>query len=265
MAIASDKPSLTCLVPATMNACIASPLWETTDFSSLKILLTGSTAVPNQLSEAWREKGVAVLEMYGTTETCPIAIYQRYDSDFSKTGSTGKPALHCQVLIVDNNGRALPPGHEGEVVIKGPNVMLEYWGNDAATADALRNGWYSTGDIGMEDDDGYFYIRDRKKNMILSGGENIYPAEVERVLYAHPAVEETAVIGVPDEKWQEAPMAVVVLKPDSAVTAADLIAFMSGELANFKVPRRIVFTDSLPKNAMGKIQHFRVKKQFSGL
>ncbi len=263
-AIVNDRPSLTCLVPATMQACINSTNWQTTDFSNLRILLTGSTAVPTQLSESWREKGVTVLEMYGATETCPIAIYQRPDSDFSKAGSTGKPALHCQVLIVDDHGRALPPGNEGEVLVKGPNIMLEYWGNDAETADALRNGWYSTGDIGMADDDGYYYIRDRKNNMIVSGGENIYPAEVERVLYAHPDILDAAVIGVPDERWQEVPMAIVVLKPSSALSEADLIAYMSVELASFKVPNRIVFTESLPKNAMGKIQHFRVKKLFQG-
>ncbi len=263
-AIVNDRPSLTCLVPATMQACITSELWETADFSDLRILLTGSTAVQGHLSDSWRAKGVTVLEMYGATETCPIAIYQRPDSDFSKTGSIGKPALHCQVLIVDGNGQALPPGREGEVLIKGPNVMLEYWGNDAATADTLRNGWYSTGDIGMVDDEGYFYIRDRKKNMIVSGGENIYPAEVERVLYTHPDVAETAVIGFPDGKWQEIPVAVVVLKANSAPSEADLINYMSGELASYKVPKRIVFTDSLPKNGMGKIQHFRVKALFQG-
>ena len=261
-AITNDKPSLTCLVPATMQACMNSPQWAATDLSHLRLVLTGSTTVPRRLAEAWRERGVVVLEMYGATETCPIAICQRADSDFSRVGSTGKPALHCQVRVVDERGRSLSPGQEGEVLVKGPNVMLEYWGNDAATAEALRNGWYSTGDIGVMDGDGYFYIRDRKKHMIVSGGENIYPAEVERVLYMHPDVVETAVIGFPDQKWQEIPVAIIVLKSNSAVTETELIDFLSAELARYKVPRRIIFTDSLPKNAMGKIQHFRVKERF---
>jgi fatty-acyl-CoA synthase len=156
----------------------------------------------------------------------------------------------------------LPPGGEGELLIKGPNVMFEYWGNEAATTEALRNGWYHTGDIGYCDDDGYYYICDRKKHMIISGGENIYPAEVERVLYTHPAVAETAVIGFPDEKWGEVPVAVVALKPGMPATEEELLAYLEKELARYKLPRRFIFADELPKNAMGKIQHFRVKNLF---
>jgi fatty-acyl-CoA synthase len=145
------------------------------------------------------------------------------------------------------------------VVVRGPNVFFEYWGNEAATREALRDGWYFSGDIGTRDADGYFFIHDRKKNMIISGGENIYPAEVERVLHAHPAVAECAVIGRPDAKWQEVPVAFVVCR--ARVEPEALKQHVAGELARFKVPRDIVFVDSLPRNALGKVQHFRLKEQ----
>ncbi|MEM7347929.1 MAG: AMP-binding protein, partial [Chloroflexota bacterium] len=260
--ISADRPTITCLVPATLQACLASPHWEESDFSKLRIIVTGSTTVPQSLCEPFRALGVSVLEMYGATETGPIAIYQRPDSDFSKVGSTGLPALHCQVRVVDEAGNSLPAGESGEVAIKGPSVLFEYWGNEAATAESLRNGWYHTGDIGYYDEDGYYFIQDRKKNMIISGGENIYPAEVERVLYSHSAIQDAAVIGVADEKWQEVPVAVIILKESATVSEDDLFTFMTEQLARFKVPRRFIFTDELPRNAMGKIQHFRVKELF---
>lgn len=261
-AISADQPTLTCLVPATMQACLTSPLWAKTDFSRLRIVLTGSTTVPQSLCESFRAKGVHVLEVYGATETGPIAIYTRLDSDPSKVGSTGLPALHCQVRVVDNTGNELPPGELGEIVIKGPSVLFEYWGNEAATAEALRNGWYHTGDIGYRDEAGYYFIQDRKKNMIISGGENIYPAEVERVLYNHPGVQDVAIIGQPDQQWQEIPVAVIVPKAGVTLDEVELRTFLKGQLAHFKIPRRFIFTEDLPRNAMGKIQHFRVREMF---
>jgi fatty-acyl-CoA synthase len=261
-AISADQPSLTCLVPATMQACLDSPVWAKTDFSRLRIVLTGSTTVPQSLCEPFRERGVHVLEMYGATETGPLAIYTRPDSAADKVGSTGLPALHCQVRVVDPAGQQLPPGEAGEIVIKGPNVLFEYWGNEAATAEVLRNGWYHTGDIGYRDEDGYYFIQDRKKNTIISGGENVYPAEVERVLYNHPGIQDVAVIGQPDPQWQEVPVAVIVPKAGATLDEAELRTFMEGQLARFKIPHRFIFTDTLPKNAMGKIQHFRVREMF---
>jgi fatty-acyl-CoA synthase len=166
------------------------------------------------------------------------------------------------VRVVDSYGRDLPAGEAGEILVKGPNVMFEYWGNEAATAEALRNGWYHTGDIGHRDEAGYYYIRDRKKNVIISGGENIYPAEVERVLHQHPAVLEVAVIGLPDDKWQEAPVAVIVPAQDANLTEEMLRTFMQDHLARFKMPHRFFFVSELPKNAMGKVQHFRLREQF---
>jgi len=142
--------------------------------------------------------------------------------------------------------------------------MKEYWRNPAATADAIRDGWFHTGDIGYYDEDGYYWVTDRKKNMIISGGENIYAAEVERVLYQHPALLECALIGLPDAKWGEKPVAIIVPKQDSSVTEADLKQFMVDKLARYKQPRQYIFVDALPKNAMGKILHYRIRQQFRG-
>ena len=141
-----------------------------------------------------------------------------------------------------------------------PNVFFEYWGNEAATRDALREGWYHTGDIGTRDTDGHFFIHDRKKNMIISGGENIYPAEVERVLLEHPAIAEAAVVGRTDPRWQEVPVAYVVCRSGMHVDAIAIERFVLGQLARYKVPREYRFIDSLPRNAMGKVQHFRLKE-----
>ncbi len=260
-AIAQDKPTLTVLVPATIQAIVAHPDWGKTDLSSLRVLTTGSTQVPMPLIEAVEARGVPVLQVYGSTETCPIAVYTRVGGDLSRKTSTGQRGLLCEARIIDEQGREAAPGVAGEVLVRGPTVFFEYWGNEAATSDALRNGWYHTGDIGTRDDDGYFYIHDRKKNMIISGGENIYPAEVERVLHDHPAVAEAAVIGRPDQKWQEVPVAYVVRRANVTCDAAALITHLSAQLARFKVPREIVFVDALPRNALGKVQHFVLKEQ----
>jgi fatty-acyl-CoA synthase len=255
-AIASDRPSLTVLVPATIQAMLDHPAWATTDISCLRAVTTGSTIVPQPLIDAVTARGVPVLQVYGSTETCPIAVYSCIGGE---PRGTGLPGLHCEARVVDDHGREVPPGTAGEVVVRGPNVFFEYWGNEAATREALRDGWYHTGDIGTRDADGYFTIQDRKKNMIISGGENIYPAEVERVLHAHPAVKEAAVIGRPDPKWQEVPVAYVILR--ESVTAEALQAHVAAELARFKVPREFVFVDDLPRNVLGKVQHFRLREQ----
>ena len=259
--IARDKPTLTVLVPATIQAMLAHPAWATTDLSSLRAITTGSTQVPVPLIEAVEARGVPVLQVYGSTETCPVAVYTRLGGDLSRKTSTGLPGLWCEARIVDEQGRDVPPGVAGEVLVRGPNVFFEYWGNQAATAEALRDGWYYSGDIGTRDKDGYFYIHDRKKNMIISGGENIYPAEVERVLGEHPAIAEAAVIGRPDPKWQEVPVAYVVRRAGQACEAEAVIAHVARELARFKVPREVVFVDALPRNALGKVQHFVLRER----
>ncbi|MBR1219552.1 long-chain-fatty-acid--CoA ligase [Bradyrhizobium sp. U87765 SZCCT0131] len=262
--IAQERPTLTVLVPATMQAVLDHPAWADTDLSSLKAIATGSTIVPPALIDRFTARGVPVLQVYGSTETCPIAIYTRIGGDLSRRGSTGLPGLWCEAAVVDDDGAEVAPGAAGEIVVRGPNVFFEYWGNEQATRDALHDGWYRTGDIGTRDADGYVWVHDRKKNMIISGGENIYPAEIERVLLQHPEVADVGVIGVPDPKWQEVPVAYVVRRtgctvaPDTLKVA--LTAHVQAELARFKVPRDVVFVEDLPRTALGKVQHFRLKE-----
>jgi fatty-acyl-CoA synthase len=259
-AIERDRPTLTVLVPATIQALIEHPRWETTKLDSLRAVTTGSTQVPQRLVDAITARGVPVLQVYGSTETCPIAVYTRLSGDWRRPGSTGLPGLVCEAKIVNDAGNEVAPGTTGEVVVRGPNVLFEYWGNAQATAETLREGWYHSGDLGTRDADGHFFIHDRKKNLIISGGENIYPAEVERVLNQHADVAEAAVIGRPDAKWQEVPVAYVVRRAGATATAAEFEGFCLGQLARYKVPREFVFVDSLPRNAMGKVQHFRLKE-----
>lgn len=255
-----DRPTLTVLVPAIIQAVSDHPSWATTDLSSLRAISTGSTIVPPHLIERFVVRGVPVLQVYGSTETCPIAVYTRLGGDLSREGSTGLPGLCCEAAVVDDAGNKLPPGTPGEIVVRGPNVLCEYWRNEAATREALHDGWYRTGDIGLRDADGYFWVHDRKKNLIISGGENVYPAEVERVLLEHPDVSECGVIGRPDPRWDEVPIAYVIRRKGSQVGTDDLKAHIQSQLARFKVPREIVFVDDLPRTALGKVQHFMLKQ-----
>ena len=258
--IERDRPTLTVLVPAIIQAVTDHPDWISTDLSSLKAISTGSTVVPPHLIERFVARGVPVLQVYGSTETCPVAIYTRLGGDLSRVGSTGLPGLCCEAAVIDDSGVELPPDTPGEIVVRGPNVFSEYWGNEAATREALHDGWYRTGDIGRRDADGYFWVHDRKKNLIISGGENIYPAEVERVLLEHPDVVECGVIGRSDPKWDEVPVAYVIRRAGCSVEAEDLKAHVLTQLARFKVPRDIVFVDDLPRTALGKVQHFMLRQ-----
>jgi len=258
--IERNRPTLTVLVPAIIQAVTDHPDWTSTDLSSLKAISTGSTVVPPHLIERFVARGVPVLQVYGSTETCPVAIYTRLGGDLSRVGSTGLPGLCCEAAVIDDSGVELPPDTPGEIVVRGPNVFSEYWGNEAATREALHDGWYRTGDIGRRDADGYFWVHDRKKNLIISGGENIYPAEVERVLLEHPDVVECGVVGRSDSKWDEVPVAYVIRRAGCSVEAEDLKAHVLTQLARFKVPRDIVFVDDLPRTALGKVQHFMLRQ-----
>jgi fatty-acyl-CoA synthase len=258
-AIQADRPTLCVLVPATMQALIEHPRWQATDLSSLRCVTTGSSIVPAQLIHAFHARGVPVIQVYGSTETAPIAVCQRVEHA-KRVGSTGLPAKHCQARIVDAAGREVAPGTHGEIEVRGPNVMREYWRDPAATAEAFRQGWFRTGDVGHRDADGFFWVDERRKDLIISGGENIYPAELEAVLLEDPAVAECAVVARPHPRWGEEPVAVVVPRPGRACDKAAILARFEGRLARFKHPRDVVVVDRLPRNAMGKVLRYELRE-----
>jgi len=248
--VAALRPTLSLLVPAAMAAVIAHADWASTDLSSLRMLNTGSMIVPTGLIQAFHARGIPVGQVYGSTETAPIAVALLREDAERKLGSAGKPSPHCEVALVD-----------GEIQVRGPNVMRGYWNNAAATAAALSaDGWFRTGDLARVDDEGYYWIMGRCTELIISGGENVYPAELENVLADCPQVAESAVLGVEDPKWGEAACAVVVRKPGAQLDEATVLALFADRLARFKHPRRIVFLDQLPKNALGKVQKSELRK-----
>lgn len=248
--VAALRPTLSLLVPATMAAVIGHPDWAGTDLSSLRMLNTGSMIVPARLIEAFHARGIPVGQIYGSTETAPIATVLLREDAERKLGSAGKPAMHCEVKLV-----------EGEIWVRGPNVMRGYWNDTAATAAALTaDGWFRTCDLARVDDEGFYWIMGRSKELIISGGENVYPAELENVLADCPQIAESAVLGIEDAKWGEAACAVVVRKPGAQLDEAAVLALFEDRLARFKHPRRVVFVDQLPKNALGKVQKSELRK-----
>ena len=222
------------------------------DLSSLRYCFTAAANMPMEIAEKWKAAfGLAVHEGYGLTECSPFASYN-HDFD-CKLGSIGTPVENVEMKVVNQSGESLPPGEMGEIIIRGPNIMKEYWGNPEATAETIQDGWLHSGDVGFMDPDGYFFIADRVKDMINAAGFNVYPNEVEQILYRHPAVLEAAVYGVPDEIKGEVVCAAVVLREKAAVTDEALIAFCRDSMAVYKVPRTINFVSQLPKSATGKI------------
>ena len=258
-AIASFQPTLTVLVPATIQPILDLAEWPSTDISSLRSMTTGSSVVPHHMIEAFLARGVPVLQIYGTTETAPIAVYLRAEDAARKLGTAGKAALHSEVRIVALDGAIAGAGVAGEIQVRGPHVMSGYWRNPEASAECLIDGWFLTGDIGEWDEDGYLTILDRKKEVIISGGENIYPAELELLLHGIEGVGEAAVVGRADGRWGEVAVAVVVPAAGQSLDKARILAAFDGRTARFKHPREVIFLDRLPRNAMGKVQKFILK------
>ncbi len=258
--IHTQKPSLTVLVPATLSALLALPQWHTTDLSSLRSITSGSSIVPPSLIEIVAKRGLPVQQVYGLTETSPIAVYQTAEQATAKFHSTGLPALHCQMKLVGEDNIKVADGQVGRILIKGPNVLFEYWGNPQATAEALNNGWFDTGDLGHLDPDGHLVVDDRAKDMIISGGENIYPAELEAHLHGLEGVLEAAVVGRQDPRWGETPIAIVVLEQGSLLDKDIILKSFAGQLARFKHPSEVIFLPTLPRNVMGKVQKFVLRE-----
>ena len=252
-ACATHRPTLTLLVPAVMRALLADPGWAGAALGSLRAVGAGSSEVPLDLIAAFEVRGLPVQQVYGATETGPVAIYQTRAEALAAPGSIGRPALFGEARVVDAAGAPLPPGEAGEIELRGPHVARRYWQAPEATEAAWRaDGWFATGDIGFVDAAGRFWFTDRLKHLIISGGENIYPAEVERVLREAPGVAEGAVCGRPDARWGEVPVAVVV--PGPGFDAAAVLAHFEGRLARFKHPRAVVAVAALPRTALGKVQ-----------
>ncbi len=243
------------LAPAMVNAIMALPDVDGRDLSSVRVIINGGEKMPIPLIERLQRTFPSAwfADAYGLTETVSGDTFLDRDSIVTKLGSVGRPCLYLELDIWDDDGASVAAGERGEIVMRGPKVFKGYWRDPDATATAFKGGWFHTGDIGERDDDGYLFIVDRLKDMIVSGGENIAGSEVERVLYEHDAVLEAAVVGRPDERWGEVPVAYVVLRAGAEVSADTLIEHCRGQLARFKVPKDITFLDALPRNPSGKV------------
>ncbi len=220
---------------------------------ALRVCVSGGAALPVEVLRGFEDAfGCTILEGYGLSETSPVASFNHPDRQ-RKPGSIGTPIRGVQMRLVDGDGKDVPPGEVGEIAIRGHNVMKGYWRRPEATAEAIPDGWFRSGDLARMDDDGYFFIVDRKKELIIRGGYNVYPREIEEVLYEHPAVLEAAVVGIPDPALGEEVGAAVVLKPGAVDTVEDLRAYVKSQVAAYKYPRRVWLLDALPKGPTGKI------------
>lgn len=238
--------------------------FETTDLSSINALICGGAPVPVPLIKTYGERGVSFCQGYGLTETAPFASLLSSDLAMEKVGSAGKAPMYTEVRIVDEDNNPVSAGVHGEVCIKGPNVMKGYWNRPEATAEAIdEQGWFHSGDVGYLDDQDFLFLCDRVKDMVITGGENVYPAEVESILYGHPSIVEVAVIGLPDDKWGEAVTAIAVLEEGAELDLESLRAFAGESLARYKLPSELRIIDVLPRNPAGKVQKFKLKEQFA--
>ena len=253
LALIAEKHVTTMMgVPATYLFMSQAPGFARADLWSLRRAVVGGAPMPEALLETWHERGVEIVQGYGLTEAAPNVLCLPPEDAERKRGYAGKPYPHVDVALRDpESGELLEGATEGELVVKGPNVFAGYWRNAEATAAAFADGWLLTGDVAARDEEGYYRIVGRTKDMVISGGENVYPAEIENVLHEHDAIAEVAVVGVPDERWGEACLAFVVLSGDA--TEEELLEYCRGRLAKYKVPRGVRFVESLPRNALDKV------------
>ena len=257
--ISRDKVTVFEGVPTMYAAMLHHPAAASADVSSLRVCVSGGAAMPVEVLRGFEAAfGAMILEGYGLSETSPVASFNHPDR-VRKPGSIGTPIEGVEMRVIDSAGADVPMGEVGEIVIRGHNVMKGYWGRPEATAEAIPDGWFRTGDLAKFDEDGYFFIVDRKKEMIIRGGYNVYPREIEEALYEHPAVAEAAVVGIPDESLGEEVGAAVALKPGASATPDELRAFVKERVAAYKYPRMVWLVDELPKGPTGKILRRSVK------
>jgi long-chain acyl-CoA synthetase len=264
-AVERERVSHTVLVPTMINLLTQFPEVKKYDLSSIEVLAYGGSPMAPDLIRRTRQllPHVKLVQVYGLSESGFLTGLQDKEHTDDRFLSCGRPCPGIDLKVADDAGKQVEAGKPGELVARGANIMRGYWNNPAETALAFRDGSFRTGDIGYQDSDGYFYVLDRAKDMIVTGGENVYSGEVEAVIYAHPAVREAAVFGIPDPQWGEVVMACVILKPGSTLTVDDLIAFCRKSLASYKIPRRVEFSDTeLPKSGSGKILKRLLRERF---
>jgi fatty-acyl-CoA synthase len=256
-----EKERVTVLfgVPTTMDMMTHTKLFQKADLSSVRYAVVGGEPMPIELIKAWEHKGVPIRQGYGLTEFGPNVFSLNEEDSIRKIGSIGFPNFYIQARVIDDSGQELPPNAIGELVLKGPVCMAGYWRNEEATSNTVIDGWLHTSDLVKRDEEGYYYVAGRKKDMFKSGGENVYPVEIERVISAHVAVREVAVIGVADSKWGEVGKAFIALKSGCELTADELLSFCQKNLAKFKIPKHVEFLADLPKGDSGKILKRKLK------
>jgi|TARA_Y100000817_G_scaffold140879_1_gene110418 acyl-CoA synthetase (AMP-forming)/AMP-acid ligase II len=250
--IRDEKINTTLMVPVMLQFMLLTYDADNHDHSTLRNVISGAAPVPVSLIETYTDMGIEIHQVYGLTETCGPACIISSEDAVTRAGSTGKAFTFTEVRVVDDQGNECAPGEAGEVEVKGPHIMVGYWNRPEANAETLVDGWLKTGDVATMDEDGFVTIVDRVKDMLISGGENVYPAEIENVLLTHEKINDAGVIGIPSQKWGESPLAVIV-RADDSLTADDVISHCEGKLAPFKTVKAVEFIDVIPRNASGKI------------
>ncbi len=253
--------TMSMMVPTMLNFMIKQGSIDKYNLSSLRTLLSGGEPISISLLKAYQKRNIPIRQVFGQTETS-IQLWLSEEDSMRKIGSVGKPVFHSDVQVVNKSGEKVVPGEVGEIVLKGPTQMVGYWKDPKLTAETIKDGWLHTGDLATIDEEGFVFMIDREKDMYISGGENVYPAEVENVYGSNPKILEVAIIGVPDEKWGEVGKALIVLKEGEKMTEGEAIEFIKGKLARYKVPKYIEFTAEFPKTASGKIKKSELRKKY---
>jgi fatty-acyl-CoA synthase len=262
--IVAEKCTVVLGVPTLFQMWFTTPYFSQADFSRARFFINGGASIPVPLMQSWvAAKGGIFRQGYGLTEVGPNCFSMTDAESIAKRGAVGKPILHSAMRLINpETGNDVGANEPGELLIRGPHVCAGYWKNSDATARAISDGWFHTGDMARRDEDGYFFIIGRFKDMIKSGGENVYAAEVETIFRDHPAVADAALIGKPDPKWDEVGLMIVLLKPGHTATEDELLKFCDGKLARFKIPKQVIFTDALPYSPYGKIEKVKLREKY---